>query len=83
MAKFNDIIIQTTPIGMDNDSNDPFPFYQFSGREIVFDIIYNPDRTPFLRRAQEAGCKTLNGYDMLVRQAIGQHRLFFGLPGTA
>jgi 3-dehydroquinate dehydratase/shikimate dehydrogenase len=79
-AKFNDIIIQTTPIGMGSDSGDPFPLYQFSGREIVYDIIYKPERTPFLHRAQEAGCRVLNGYDMLVRQAIGQHRLFFNLP---
>ncbi|MDR1470824.1 MAG: type I 3-dehydroquinate dehydratase [Spirochaetaceae bacterium] len=79
-ATFNDIIIQTTPIGMEGDTGDPFPLYQFTGREIVYDIIYKPERTPFLRRAQEAGCKILNGYDMLVRQAIGQHRIFFDLP---
>jgi 3-dehydroquinate dehydratase/shikimate dehydrogenase len=79
MAKFNDIIIQTTPAGMGNDA-DPFPLYSFSGREIVYDIIYKPERTLFLRRAEKAGCKTANGYDMLVRQAIGQHRLFFDIP---
>jgi 3-dehydroquinate dehydratase/shikimate dehydrogenase len=79
-AAFNDIIIQTTPIGMDGDTGDPFPLYRFTGRELVCDIIYKPERTPFLRRAQEAGCRVLNGYDMLIRQAIGQHRLFFDLP---
>jgi 3-dehydroquinate dehydratase/shikimate dehydrogenase len=79
-VKFNDIIIQTTPIGMDGDSGDPFPLYQFTGRELVYDIIYKPERTPFLNRAEKAGCRVLNGYDMLVRQAIGQHRLFFNLP---
>ncbi|MDR1230994.1 MAG: type I 3-dehydroquinate dehydratase [Spirochaetaceae bacterium] len=81
MAKCNDIIIQTTSAGMGNDTDgDPFPLYLFTGREIVYDIIYKPERTHFLRRAEKAGCKTMNGYDMLVRQAIGQHRLFFDLP---
>jgi 3-dehydroquinate dehydratase/shikimate dehydrogenase len=79
MGKCNDIIIQTTPAGMGNEA-DPFPLYLFSGREIVYDIIYKPERTLFLRRAEKAGCKTANGYDMLVRQAIGQHRLFFDIP---
>jgi 3-dehydroquinate dehydratase/shikimate dehydrogenase len=79
-VKFNDIIIQTTPIGMDGDSGDPFPLYRFTGRELVYDIIYKPERTPFLNRAEKAGCRVRNGYDMLVRQAIGQHRLFFDLP---
>jgi 3-dehydroquinate dehydratase/shikimate dehydrogenase len=80
-AKFNDIIIQTTPVGMGDDTEgDPFPFYLFSGHEIVYDIIYKPERTSFLRRAEKAGCKTANGYDMLVRQAVGQHRLFFDIP---
>jgi 3-dehydroquinate dehydratase/shikimate dehydrogenase len=80
MGKFNDIIIQTTSVGMGTDTSDPFPLYQFFGTEIVFDVIYKPERTAFLSRAEKAGCKVLNGYDMLVRQAIGQHRLFFGLP---
>jgi 3-dehydroquinate dehydratase/shikimate dehydrogenase len=80
MWKYNDIIIQTTPVGMGNDTEgDPFPLYEFSGSEIVYDIIYKPERTSFLRRAENAGCKTANGYDMLVRQAIEQHRLFFNL----
>jgi 3-dehydroquinate dehydratase/shikimate dehydrogenase len=76
MGKYNDIIIQTTSAGMGTDA-DPFPLYPFSGREIVYDIIYKPERTRFLRRAETAGCKTANGYDMLVRQAIAQHHLFF------
>jgi 3-dehydroquinate dehydratase/shikimate dehydrogenase len=80
-GKFNDIIIQTTSAGMGDDAEgDPFPLYQFSGNEIVYDVIYKPPRTRFLSRAEEAGCKVINGYDMLVRQAVEQHRLFFDIP---
>jgi 3-dehydroquinate dehydratase/shikimate dehydrogenase len=76
---YSDIIIQTSPVGMtDGVSGNPFPLYEFSGGEIVFDIIYKPEETPFLKRARDAGCVTMNGKDMLLRQAALQHKIFFG-----
>jgi 3-dehydroquinate dehydratase/shikimate dehydrogenase len=76
---YSDIIIQTSPVGMtDGVPGDPFPLYEFSGGEIVFDIIYKPEETPFLKRARDAGCVTMNGKDMLLRQAALQHKIFFG-----
>jgi 3-dehydroquinate dehydratase/shikimate dehydrogenase len=81
--KFSDVIIQTTPAGMEGgEGGDAFPLYQFTGREVVYDVIYKPERTCFLKRAENAGCKVSNGYDMLVRQAAAQHRYFFAdFPG--
>jgi 3-dehydroquinate dehydratase/shikimate dehydrogenase len=78
MEKFSDIIIQTTPAGMEgNPDRDPLELYSFSGKEIVMDLIYEPERTPFLQRAAAAGCPVLNGYDMLMRQARYQYAQFF------
>jgi 3-dehydroquinate dehydratase/shikimate dehydrogenase len=78
MEKFSDVIIQTTPAGMDgNPDRDPLELYSFSGKEIVMDLIYEPERTPFLQRAATAGCAVLNGYDMLMRQARYQYTQFF------
>ncbi|MDR1024130.1 MAG: type I 3-dehydroquinate dehydratase [Treponema sp.] len=78
MEKFSDIIIQTTPAGMEGNSDrDPLELYSFSGKEIVMDLIYEPERTPFLQRAAAAGCPVLNGYDMLMRQARYQYAQFF------
>jgi 3-dehydroquinate dehydratase/shikimate dehydrogenase len=77
MAKYSDIIIQTTPAGMQgNPASDPLETYDFSGREMVMDLVYKPEITPFLNRAQAAGCPILNGYDMLIRQARHQYTLF-------
>ena len=100
MSKFSDIIIQTTPAGMDghgssdhqqinrvkgssnqrladNDSsNDPLEIYTFTGKETVMDLIYSPAETPFLKRAAAAGCRTINGYDMVIRQACHQYASF-------
>jgi shikimate 5-dehydrogenase len=55
---------------------DPLEDYKFTGRETVMDIIYKPEQTRFLLRAMKAGCPVLNGYDMLLRQAMYQYRFF-------
>ena len=79
MSKYNDVIIQTTSVGMEgHDLSDPLELYNFTGKEAVMDLIYTPPQTPFLKRAAEAGCKTLNGYDMVIRQACLQYAIFFG-----
>ncbi|GHV36016.1 3-dehydroquinate dehydratase [Spirochaetia bacterium] len=77
MEKHSDIIIQTTPAGTEgNEVRDPLEIYSFSGREAVMDLVYQPEITPFLERAQAAGCPILNGYDMLIRQARYQYTQF-------
>jgi 3-dehydroquinate dehydratase/shikimate dehydrogenase len=79
MEKYTDIIIQATSVGMEPAiENDPLWFYKFSGKELVIDLIYNPSKTRCLIRAEEAGCKILNGYDILLRQARYQYEHFMG-----
>ncbi|MCH5351629.1 MAG: hypothetical protein J1F39_06660 [Clostridiales bacterium] len=43
-----------------------------------FDLVYSGGETPFLRRLREAGCKTQNGMDMLVYQAIAGDKILLG-----
>jgi 3-dehydroquinate dehydratase/shikimate dehydrogenase len=79
IKKFSDIIVQTTSVGMEPDiTDDPLRGYQFTGNEVVMDIIYKPERTAMLLRAFAAGCRVLNGADMLQRQAKLQYQHFFG-----
>ena len=85
MNRYHDIIIQTTPAEMiDNENSslensfDVLKMYQFNGREKVMDFVYEPETTPFLQRAADAGCEVLNGYDMLIRQARYQYIHFTG-----
>jgi len=79
MAKYSDIIIQTSSVGMEGyDAADPLELYTFTGREAVMDLIYTPPQTPFLKRAAQAGCRTINGFDMVIRQACLQYSHFFG-----
>jgi 3-dehydroquinate dehydratase/shikimate dehydrogenase len=77
--RFNDIIIQTTSVGMLPDvDKDPIEMYKFSGKEVVMDVIYKPEMTKMLKRAEGAGCRVLNGYDMFLRQAQLQYEVFTG-----
>jgi len=86
IAKYSKVLIQTTPVGMHFDA-DPLRFYTFSGKEAVMEFIWKPEKTSFLKRAEAAGCRTLNGYDMMVRQLCGNYSHFmdkeFPLPLAA
>jgi 3-dehydroquinate dehydratase/shikimate dehydrogenase len=77
MKKYSNYIIQATPVGMEPDSDiDPIELYKFSGKETVIDVIYKPEKTLCLRRAEEAGCRVQNGLDMLQRTARYQYAYF-------
>ena len=77
LKKYSDVMIQATCIGM-QENEDPLEFYSFSGHEKVFDVIYTPEKTAMLKRAEHAGCAVANGYDMLRYQAYKQFELFTG-----
>ncbi|MDE6720500.1 MAG: 3-dehydroquinate dehydratase, partial [Treponemataceae bacterium] len=84
LKKYSDLIIQTTSVGMNstemsNVQNDPIYFYKFSGKEILFDIVYTPEITPIMQRAMMAGCKVCNGSEMLKYQAYEQFKIFTGV----
>jgi 3-dehydroquinate dehydratase/shikimate dehydrogenase len=69
--------VQPTSAGMEpNTEIDPLPRYQFNGSEIVYELIYAPERTRFLRRAADAGCRTIGGREMLHAQALLQFEQF-------
>ncbi|MBN2617523.1 MAG: shikimate dehydrogenase [Spirochaetales bacterium] len=80
LNRFSDIIVQTTNVGMHPlESINPLDFYTFSGNEFVYDIIYSPEKTILLDKAEKAGCRILNGWKMLEEQAYRQFKLFTGL----
>ena len=83
LHRYSDLIIQTTTKGMNatlpfTEDNDPLYFYDFSGNEMVYDIIYVPERTPIMEHASEAGCRVSNGYEMLKYQGYKQFEIFTG-----
>ena len=46
----------------------------------MFDTIYNPVQTLLLTKAAQAGCRTVSGLDMFVRQAAAQFELWTNTP---
>lgn len=47
----------------------------------MFDAVYAPKVTRLLREAEECGVPTVGGFEMFIRQAMGQFKLFTGLEG--
>ena len=67
----SDILINTSPIGMyPKIEETPVPKEFLNKNLFVFDIIYNPLKTKLLKNAEDIGCKTLGGLDMLVNQGF-------------
>jgi len=67
----NKLIINTTPVGMypKGDEILPLPYEAITPEHFLFDLIYNPPKTLFLKKGEERGAAIQNGYDMLVCQA--------------
>lgn len=65
------IIINTSPVGMYPDiQNAPDIPYEFISKDhILFDLIYNPEETLFLKKGKEKGAQIINGLSMLHLQA--------------
>jgi shikimate dehydrogenase len=65
------IIINCTPLGTHPNVEEfpPIPYEFFTKEHIAFDLIYNPEETEFLKRANAKNAVTKNGYEMLVFQA--------------
>ena len=73
-----DILINSSTLGM--HSNDDLPFLEefINKNQIVFDIVYTPAKTVFIRKALERKAKIVYGYKMLLYQGLEQFKLFTG-----
>ncbi|MFN2455567.1 MAG: shikimate dehydrogenase [Pyrinomonadaceae bacterium] len=73
-----DVVINTTPLGtrgtLENET--PALANQLHGARLVYDLVYNPFETRFLREARIAGCEVIGGLSMLVHQAAAQFELW-------
>jgi 3-dehydroquinate dehydratase/shikimate dehydrogenase len=78
-----DLLVNTTPVGTHPDvDRSPVAESALDGR-LVYDLIYNPRPTRLLRDAAAAGCRTLDGLDMLVAQAVRQFAWWTGVTPEA
>src|SRR5262249_20361659 len=74
-----DLLVNCTPIGMHpHIDRTPVPAERLHAG-LVYDLVYNPESTRFMREAAAAGCQTIGGLDMLVAQAAAQFRWWTGV----
>ena len=77
-----DLLVQTTPLGM--KPSDPPPVsaglkgVPFRKGQYVYDIIYSPPETAFLKSAKRAGAHTVNGLEMLLYQGSESFKIWTG-----
>lgn len=78
IIKTHQLIINSTPLGMYPDLNKtPDIQYQYLDEDhILYDLIYNPAETLFLKKGRERGCKTMNGQLMLELQAEASWKIW-------
>lgn len=76
------LVIHSTPFGMlhgPDEEATPVPADLFAAGQAAFDLVYVPERTPFLRAAEAAGAQPVGGLGMLVHQGAESLRLWTGL----
>lgn len=71
LMKEGNLFINTTPLGMfPNENECPFiPYHKLNTHDFLFDLIYNPTETLFLKKGKSNGATTQNGLAMLQLQA--------------
>lgn len=65
------VIVNCTPLGMhpDTEKMPPIPYDELTQAHFLYDCIYHPGQTRFLREGERRGCRTQNGMPMLLGQA--------------
>jgi 3-dehydroquinate dehydratase/shikimate dehydrogenase len=79
LEDYAQLIVNSTTMGMHPWENlDPLASRAFRGNEIVYDMVYSPRETLFLKRAAAAGCAIVYGEEMLKNQAYRQFHIYTG-----
>lgn len=65
------LIVNTTPLGTfpKTEAFPDIPYEKLTSNHFLFDLVYNPAETLFMKKGKQQGATTLNGYRMLVLQA--------------
>ena len=65
------VIINCTPVGMHpfEDQQPAIPYSLLNSNNLLYDLIYNPEETLFLKEGKAKGCQVKNGFEMLCIQA--------------
>jgi shikimate dehydrogenase len=76
-----DVVVNATPLGMNEGDPLPMDMSRLDSSSFVGEVVMKQTITPFLKAAQDRGCETQVGTDMLFEQ-IPAYLEFFGFPST-
>lgn len=75
-----DVIVNSTPVGMHPRADaSPMPDADLRPGQIVYDIVYVPERTRLIRDAEAKGLATVGGLGMLVHQGRAAFEVWTGI----
>lgn len=74
-----DVIVNATPVGMTNSGESPLHENEINAK-YVFDMVYDPPETRFLKAAKARGAQIIPGIEMFVHQAARQFEIWTGKP---
>src|SRR5881409_1855559 len=72
-----DLIVNATPLGMNQSDPTPIPARLLAPHHMVFDAVYSPSKTSLLRAADEAGARGANGLSLLLHQGALSFSIWF------
>ncbi len=74
------VIVNCTPLGMFPKTNEcpALPYEALDEKNILYDLIYNPDETLFMKKGAERGAQVKNGLEMLLLQAFASWEFWTG-----
>lgn len=80
IVKEYNVIVNCTPLGMypKADTCPSLPYEAMDSHTILYDLIYNPDETLFMKRGAQYGANTKNGLEMLLLQAFASWEFWHG-----
>lgn len=75
-----DLVVNASPLGMEGHPPLAFDLSHAPPGSVVYDVVYYPLETDFLRAARARGLRTIDGLEMLIGQAAAAFERFFGCP---
>ena len=73
-----DLIVNTTPLGLNRADSSPLPARLLAPHLMIYDTIYSNKHTPLMSAAREAGARGANGLSMLLHQGALAFETWFG-----
>ncbi|MDL2305232.1 shikimate dehydrogenase [Bacteroides sp. OttesenSCG-928-D19] len=72
VMKEHTVVVNCTPLGMypKVDFCPDIPYHLLTPNHLLYDLLYNPNITLFMRKGEEYGATTKNGLEMLLLQAF-------------